>query len=774
MITIDPVNDQLIALDDSASVNEDDSVQINVLVNDNDSFDFNALDTSSIAILTGPVNGTVSVDTSTGLVTYTPDSNYNGLDSFQYIVCDAGVPLPATCDSAWVYITIDPVNDAPVVTLDTASVNEDDSVVINLLTNDNDSADLGGLDTSSLAIVGGPFNGTVSVDTSTGQVIYTPDSNFYGVDSFQYVVCDTGVPLPSMCDTAWVVITVSILNQSPIAMDDSIIMNEDGMVVINILANDADSLDLFGLDTTSVDVITPPQNGTYTIDTSTGFVTYMPDSNFFGTDSFQYVICDSAGLCDTAWVYINVNPINDAPIALNDTGSIDNGSTLVIDVQNNDSDLEGRFTTTVIGAPSNGTVTVLNGDSILYVPDTGFCGIDTIEYQICDTGAPVLCDSALVIISVFPADYDIDSLPDWFETLTLDSDKDGVPNYQDIDSDNDGIPDNVEAGSPDPCNPSATDTDGDGVPDYLDLDSDNDGILDWVESGGDEPTGKDTDGDGIDDAFDPDSGGSLTDDPIDSDGDGIPDWRDLDSDNDGISDIIESGGTDVNGDGVIDDFNDTNGDGADDDDIKDPIDTDGDGILDYLDLDSDGDGIFDIIENGGLDANGDGVIDDFNDDNGDGINDSSTGIGTLDSDGDGVANYLDLDSDGDGINDGTIEGVDDTMTEDCDEDGIPNYLDPDLCIEEIVIPEGFSPNGDDKNDFFEIMGISLYPENHLTIYNRWGNKIYEAQPYDNSWEGTNHFGVSYGGNKLPVGTYFYVFDLGDGSEPITGYIYLNR
>jgi gliding motility-associated-like protein len=129
---------------------------------------------------------------------------------------------------------------------------------------------------------------------------------------------------------------------------------------------------------------------------------------------------------------------------------------------------------------------------------------------------------------------------------------------------------------------------------------------------------------------------------------------------------------------------------------------------------------------------------------------------------------------GDGINDGTKEGVDDTMTEDCDDDGLSNYLDPDACFNGLEIPQGFSPNGDLKNDLFEIVGLDEYPANSLTIFNRWGNKVFEAQPYRNNWDGRNHFGVSYGDGALPIGTYFYVFDPGDGSKVLTGYVYLNR
>ena len=93
---------------------------------------------------------------------------------------------------------------------------------------------------------------------------------------------------------------------------------------------------------------------------------------------------------------------------------------------------------------------------------------------------------------------------------------------------------------------------------------------------------------------------------------------------------------------------------------------------------------------------------------------------------------------------------------------------------DVSIPEGFSPNGDGINDLLVIYGIEKYPNNRLTIFNRWGNKVFEAKSYDNSWNGENHFGIVVGGRDLPVGTYFYILDLGNGSPVKKGYIYLNR
>lgn len=93
---------------------------------------------------------------------------------------------------------------------------------------------------------------------------------------------------------------------------------------------------------------------------------------------------------------------------------------------------------------------------------------------------------------------------------------------------------------------------------------------------------------------------------------------------------------------------------------------------------------------------------------------------------------------------------------------------------DFFIPEGFSPNGDGVNDLFVIRGISHYPLNNIVIFNRWGNKVFEASPYQSTWDGTSSTGVHIGGEDLPVGTYFYVLELGDGSDFYKGTIYLNN
>jgi len=93
-----------------------------------------------------------------------------------------------------------------------------------------------------------------------------------------------------------------------------------------------------------------------------------------------------------------------------------------------------------------------------------------------------------------------------------------------------------------------------------------------------------------------------------------------------------------------------------------------------------------------------------------------------------------------------------------------------IACEELTIFSGFSPNNDGVNDGFTILGIESFPDNELTIFNRWGNEVFFRQGYTNEdpWTGTFEF------EDLPDGTYFFVLELGDKSEPRSGYIQIHR
>ena len=102
---------------------------------------------------------------------------------------------------------------------------------------------------------------------------------------------------------------------------------------------------------------------------------------------------------------------------------------------------------------------------------------------------------------------------------------------------------------------------------------------------------------------------------------------------------------------------------------------------------------------------------------------------------------------------------------------------------ELYIPDAFSPNDDGSNDYFKVLCLEKYPNAKFEVYNRWGNLLYEQENYGNQdrwnsidawWDGTSNRKWTVGKEKLPMGTYFYILHLNDGSKPITGSVFLNK
>ena len=228
-------------------------------------------------------------------------------------------------------------------------------------------------------------------------------------------------------------------------------------------------------------------------------------------------------------------------------------------------------------------------------------------------------------------DSDGDSILDVVEG-TGDTDGDSIPDFLDADDDGDGIPTAEEA--------PRGNTDGDNEPDYLDEDDDGDGIPTLVEGDGN-PDGddlpnyldEDSDGDGLSDSFET---------AVDTDGDNTGDYLDTDSDDDGVGDETE-GRTDTDGD-LIPDFRDTDDDGDSVPTADEPGDTDEDGTDDYLDTDDDDDGIPTLEEAAWTDSDVDGDdVPNWRDLDSDGDALSDEEEGTVDTDDDGVPDYLDPD-----------------------------------------------------------------------------------------------------------------------------------
>ncbi|NND77805.1 MAG: tandem-95 repeat protein [Flavobacteriales bacterium] len=432
----DLINDCPSAEDDSATTDENVSVTVDPLTNDSD-ID-NGIDPSSVTILSGPVNGTATVDPVTGQITYNPDLNFAGSDLISYSVCDLNIP--PCCEIAFVSITIIPdlINNCPTVVDDSASTDENFPVIFNPLINDSDSDN--GIDPTSVSLVSGPVNGSAMVDPTTGEITYTPSTNFAGNDLLGYSVCDNNDP--PCCDIAFVSISVlpDAFNSCPEVLDDMATTDQEVPVIIEPLINDTDTDN--GLDSASLTIITDPLNGTAELDLSNSEITYTPNTNFVGNELISYSICDlnDPPCCDTAFIFINVIAcVNDPLTAVDDIANTAENAPVVIPVLSNEIDLDGDIdysSLEVIVPAEHGThqVNPITG-SILYEPEDNYFGDDSLTYRVRDISCfTINYDTARVLISILP----INSCPNAendtvFTQQSISIDIDALENDTDID-----------------------------------------------------------------------------------------------------------------------------------------------------------------------------------------------------------------------------------------------------------------------------------------------------------------------------------------------------
>ncbi len=284
-------------------------------------------------------------------------------------------------------------NAAPVANDDTASVDEDNSVNINVLGNDTD----GDGDTLSVTAASAP-NGSVVIN-GDNTLTYTPDADFNGSDTITYTVDDGN----GGTDTATVAVTVNAVNDDPVASDDTASLDEDGNVVIDVLGNDTDA----DGDSLTVTAASAP-NGTVVIN-GDNTVTYTPDPDYNGSDTITYTVDDGNGGTDTATVAVTVNAVNDDPVASDDTASVDDDSNVVIDVLGNDTDADGHSLSVSAATAANGTVTINGDNTLTYTPDAEFNGTDTISYTVDDgNGGTDTADVTVTVNAVNDAPTDIE------------------------------------------------------------------------------------------------------------------------------------------------------------------------------------------------------------------------------------------------------------------------------------------------------------------------------------------------------------------------------
>ena len=356
-ITVNPINDAPVAVNDGATTNEDNSVDVDVLANDTD---VDTGDSLSINIFTQPGNGTTSLVG--GKIRYTPNPNWYGTDTFTYTTHDNS---GAISNIATVTITVNPVNDAPTVDNYSSTTQEDTLTSGTVIGSDVDSILTYSLRTHA-------SNGTAVVNPD-GTWTYTPKPNYNGPDSFTVTVSDG-----TLTATSTITITINPVNDIPVANNDSKIIDEDNTATGQITAIDDDG------DTLIYTKDTNPAHGTVTVN-SNGTYIYTPNNNWHGTDNFTVLVSDGNGGTAVSTVTITVNSVNDIPVAQNDTTTTKEGKSININVLGNDSDADGdSLTVTNVTQPNHGTAAINTDGTITYTPNNNWYGTDSFTYTVSD------------------------------------------------------------------------------------------------------------------------------------------------------------------------------------------------------------------------------------------------------------------------------------------------------------------------------------------------------------------------------------------------------
>lgn len=350
-----------VAAADSYSLLEGGLLSVNaesgVLNNDSDT----NLDALLVSLVEDVANGQLILS-SDGSFSYQHFGDEVFSDSFSYRVFDGN----EYSQTVRVNLSITPQNDAPVATPDTAATQEDVSVVVPVLDNDSD------VDSASFTIVEtSSASGSVSVNDK-GELVFVPNAHFNGAAAIDYCISDGNLRACSQ-----LIVTVTAVNDAPVASPDFVDGVEDVQLVIPVLNNDTD------LDGDSLNVISATSEFGQVSINDDGSLSFEPNENIHDTALINYCISDSE-LEACAQVQVDLAAVNDTPIVGADTHSMQEDETADISVLNNDIDPDGDALSLISAESDQGSVSI-QGEQLRFTPNADFNGQALIAYCVSDT-----------------------------------------------------------------------------------------------------------------------------------------------------------------------------------------------------------------------------------------------------------------------------------------------------------------------------------------------------------------------------------------------------
>ena len=365
-----PPNSLPIASNKSITTAFNTPIDIALEVRDNDG----NRDKLTTTIVTNPYNGTLSnIDPNTNKVTYTPNQDFVGTAIFTYKVSDGTVDSP----EATVTITVNPPpNQPPTAEAVTDTVVQGQSKDITLKASDPDTDDI-----LQFSINNEPQNGQLGeINQESDIVTYTPNKGYIGPDTFTYKVND------GTADSNSAVVTVTVSappNSIPNAVDKSVTTTFNSPVGIALEATD-ENVD----DELTATIVTQPENGTLgEINQTNGIVTYTPNLDFVGTDTFTYKVNDGTADSNNAVVTVTVSgPPNAVPIASDKSVTTSSGTAVGITLEATDENVDDELTATIVTQPEHGTLGTIDQSTgiVTYTPDDNYNGKDSFTYRVND------------------------------------------------------------------------------------------------------------------------------------------------------------------------------------------------------------------------------------------------------------------------------------------------------------------------------------------------------------------------------------------------------